>query len=82
MHWVALHSTGSVFDRLGGGETEAFSSLTLTSVWRRRKPWLSCFLQSAVNALMAAARRWHSSAVDDVAKVNSVSIAWTRSAKT
>ena len=22
MHWVALHSTGRVFDRFGGGETD------------------------------------------------------------
>ena len=29
MHCVALHSTGSVSDRLGGGETEVCSSFNL-----------------------------------------------------
>lgn len=57
MHWVALHSTGSVSDRLRGGETEVCSYLTLMSALRRRKPWLSCFLQSAINAVMAVTRR-------------------------
>lgn len=77
MHWVALHSTERVFERFGGGETdgEVCSSLTLMSVLRRRKPWLSCFLQSATNALIAAARRWHSSSIDDVAKVKSALMA-------
>ena len=84
MHWVALHTTGRVFERFGGGETdgEVCSSLTLISVLRRRKPWLSCFLQRAINALMAAARRWHSSSVDGVAKMKSALMAWTLSAKT
>ncbi len=77
MHWVALHSTGRVFERFGDGETdgEVCFSLTLMFVLRRRKPWLSCFLQRATNALMAATRRWHSSSIDDVAKVKSASMA-------
>ena len=84
MHWVALHSTGRVFDKFGSREPngEVCSSLTFMSALRRRKPWFSCFLQSAINALIAATRRWHSSAGDDVAKVKSASMAWTLSAKT
>ena len=52
------------------------------SALRRRKPWFSCFLQSVINVLIAAARRWHPSSGDDVAKVKSASMAWTLSAKT
>ena len=77
MHWVALHSTGRLFDRFGGRETDGkvCSSLTSMSALRRWKPWFSCFLQSAINVLIAAARRWHSSSGDDVAKVKSASMA-------
>ncbi len=84
MHWVALHLTGRVFDRFGGGETdgEVCSILAWMSALRRRKSLFFCFLQSAINALLAAGRRWHSSSVDDVAKIKSASMAWTFSAKT
>ncbi len=59
MHWVALHSTKKVSDKFGDKEIDdkVCFSLTLMFALRRRKPWLSCFLQSAINALIAIVRR-------------------------
>ena len=74
MHCVAWHSIDSIFDRLSG---EVCSFPTVISVLRRRKPWLSYFLQRAINAFIAVIRRWHSFFVDDVAKVESASMTWT-----
>jgi len=74
MHWMTLHSIGSTSDRLDDRETEVGSSVTLIFALRQRKPWLSCFLQSAINVLITATRHRHSSSIGNIVKMESVSM--------
>jgi len=77
---VGLDSSGMDSDRIS--DVSSFSSLVPDAKRsRRRKPRLSCKLQSAVTALMACSCRLYSSSRDEVIKVKRLSMTRTRSTK-